>query len=88
MHVHLKVVPGGSRNTLAGLLGERLKVRVSAPPEGGQANKAVLSLLGRSLDLPRSALRIVRGASTPLKTVEIDGLPARLVARLLNGPTQ
>ena len=84
-HVHLKVVPGGSRDALGGPLGDRLKVRVSAPPEGGKANRAVLKLLADALGLSVRALTIVRGASSPLKTVEVNGLGPEDVGRLLYG---
>ena len=84
-HLHLKVVPGGSRDALGGPLDERLKVRVSAPPEGGKANRAVLRLLADRLGLSVRALSIVRGAKRPLKTVEVNGLGAEAVGRLLYG---
>lgn len=83
--LHLKVVPGGSRDALGGPLGERFKVRVSAPPEGGKANKAVLALLAGALGIPERALRIVRGDASPLKTIEIEGQDAATVGRLLYG---
>ena len=40
--IRIKVVPGASGNGIAGVLGDRLKVRVSAPAEGGRANKVCL----------------------------------------------
>ena len=84
-HLHLKVVPGGSKDALAGPLGDRYKVRVSAPPEGGKANKAVLALLARALDQSPRSLRIVRGKTSPLKTVEVEGKDASTVGRMLYG---
>jgi uncharacterized protein (TIGR00251 family) len=47
--LRLKVVPGASRSQLAGVLGDRLKLRIAAPPEAGKANAAVLVLLGQWL---------------------------------------
>ncbi len=82
-HVHCKVVPGGSRNQIAGVYGDRLRVKVAAPPEGGKANRAVVELLADTLGVPKGALRIVRGAGTPLKTIEVSGLAADAVGRLL-----
>lgn len=83
VHVHLKVVPGASRADLAGRYGDRLKVRVTAAAESGKANKAVLALLAGRLGVPPADLALVRGASTPLKTIEIRGLAARPVAHRL-----
>jgi uncharacterized protein YggU (UPF0235/DUF167 family) len=73
MRVQLKVVPKASANRVVGWIGDRLKVQVTAAPERGKANDAVLA---KALGVPRSAIRITAGASSPLKTVEIDGDPA------------
>jgi uncharacterized protein YggU (UPF0235/DUF167 family) len=83
VHVHLKVVPGASREGLAGRYGDRLKLRVTAAPESGKANKAVLALLARMLGLPKANLELVRGTAMPLKTVAVRGLAVAEVERLL-----
>ncbi|CAN0557360.1 unnamed protein product, partial [Laminaria digitata] len=51
IRLRLKAVPGASRDSIAGILGDRLKVRVSAAPEGGRANTAIVKLLAKSLKL-------------------------------------
>ena len=81
MRLHLKVVPKSSRNRVAGWVGDRLKVQVTAAPERGKANDAVIDVLAAALGLPRSRVRIVAGATSPLKTVEVDGDDA-LLAKL------
>lgn len=70
----VKVVPGASRDRIAGWLGETLKVTVTAPPEGGKANAAVAAAIAQALGVPASAVRIVRGATSPRKVVEVEGL--------------
>ncbi|HPG27256.1 MAG TPA: DUF167 domain-containing protein [Myxococcota bacterium] len=83
LRIDLKVVPGSSREEIAGFLGDVLRVRVRAPAERGKANAAVLSLLARTLGVAPSALRVVSGASSPRKTLEITGLASDAVrARL------
>jgi uncharacterized protein YggU (UPF0235/DUF167 family) len=58
-------------------------VRVTAPPVGGAANEAVRAVLARALGCPRSAVEILRGATTRTKLVRIVGLsPEELRARL------
>jgi uncharacterized protein len=69
----LKVVPKASRDRVVGWVGDRLKVQVTAAPERGKANDAVLDVLAAALGLPRSRVRIVAGETSPLKTVEVDG---------------
>ncbi len=79
----LKVVPGAARGGIAGWLGDRLKVRVTAPAESGKANAAVVDLLADALGIPRSAIRIVAGGASPRKVIEIDDLTeAEVLARL------
>lgn len=83
----IKVVPGSSRNGVAGWLGETLRVRVTAPAEGGRANAAVEETLARALGLPKGGARIVAGPRSPWKTVEIAGLPEAEVRRRLEKAT-
>ena len=79
MRLHLKVIPKASRDRVAGWVGDRLKVQVTAAPERGKANDAVVEVLAAALGLPRGRVRIVAGETSPLKTVEIDGDDALLM---------
>lgn len=81
--IRLKVVPGSSRSAIAGWLGERLKVRVAAPPEAGKANEAVRRLLAEALGVPPRQVAIIAGESAPEKTVLISGVSADHVAQRL-----
>lgn len=79
----LKVVPGASRDRIVGALGNALKVAVSAPPEGGAANKAVTALLAAGLGVPAADVQIVRGHSQPRKEVAVTGITAEALAAKL-----
>ena len=72
--LHLKVVPGSSRDAISGVLGTRLKIKVAAAPEKGQANTAVIALLARTLNLPIRAFILTAGQTSPEKTVRICGI--------------
>jgi uncharacterized protein len=72
--VRLRVSPGARRDELVGRHGEGWKVRVSAPPEDGRANDAVLDLLARELSLPRRSLSIVSGQTAREKVVLVEGI--------------
>lgn len=50
--IRVWVVPGASRSEITGRYGDRIKVRVSAPPEAGLANKEVSRLLAERLGAP------------------------------------
>lgn len=82
IRLSLKVVAGASRDRILGWVGDRLKIAVTAPPERGRANRAVLDLLAVTLGLPRSRVRLVSGEASPRKGVEVDA-PAELVGERL-----
>ena len=79
----VRVQPGASHNRIEEFRDEALRVRVTAPPEKGRANAAVIDLLAEFLGLSSSRLRIVRGAASRVKVIEVEGLDqAELEARL------
>lgn len=80
----VKVVPGASRSSLGGWLGDSLKVRVSAPPEKGKANAAVISLLAKELQLDESALSILSGGTSPHKVIGIKGKEISAILQALD----
>jgi len=69
--LHCKVVPGASRDRVVGPLGDRLKIQVASPPEGGRANEAVRAVVAAWLGIAPSACQIERGPATPLKTLSV-----------------
>src|SRR5438067_9679691 len=70
----LKVVPGASRDRIVGELGDALKVAVSKPPQGGAANRAVVKLLARALDVSEANITLVRGHGSPRKEILVTGV--------------
>lgn len=80
--VAVKVVPGARKDEIAGLLGDRLKVRVSAPPEAGKANAAVCALIARSLGVKPRAVTVVDGHAYPEKTLRVEGVEPGAIASL------
>jgi uncharacterized protein (TIGR00251 family) len=80
----VKAVPGASRSEIVGRLGEALKVRVAAPPEGGKANREILELLAEKLGLPAAGVTLVSGPASAAKVVALRGVTAEQAwARLL-----
>ncbi|MEJ2641178.1 MAG: DUF167 domain-containing protein [Desulfosarcinaceae bacterium] len=69
--VKVAVVPRASRNQVAGLKGDALKIKLTAPPVEGAANKACLQLLAKALGLPKSSLTIASGESSRTKRILI-----------------
>lgn len=70
----VKVVPGSSRTTIAGVLGGMLKVKVAAPPEKGKANKCLIEFLAEQLGVNKNAVSIIHGQTGPLKRIKVIGI--------------
>ena len=79
----IHVVPGASRTAVAGLHGDRLKVKVAAPPEKGRANEELLAFLARSLKVPPKSLQLTSGVASRTKVVSVHDLSPDLRSRLL-----
>ena len=62
--------------------GRAIRVSVSAPPQGGRANEALLRLLAYTWHLPRRNLSIAAGATSRNKIVNVAGDPHQLFAQL------
>ena len=65
------VQPRAGRNEVVGWQGTALRVRVTAVPEAGQANQAVIDLLAAALGVPRSSVELVQGAKSRDKLVRV-----------------
>ena len=76
-----KVVPGASRDEVAGVLGDALKVATSAAPEKGKANAAVARILAKALGLDRRAVCLHAGQTRPRKEFFLSGLTVEDVRR-------
>ncbi|TWT40360.1 hypothetical protein RAS1_40680 [Phycisphaerae bacterium RAS1] len=72
----IKVVPGASRDRVAGVLGTALKIAVSAPPEAGKANAAIIELLAARLAVRRKDVEIVSGHTQARKRIRVAGVSA------------
>lgn len=85
VRVFVRLTPRARREAIEGIVTEpdgrvALKVAVTAPPENGKANEALIALLGKSWRLPKRAFEIVGGATDRRKTLLVSGDPASLTA--------
>ncbi len=80
--IELRVQPRARRTALE-TAGEGLKASVTAPPEDGKANDAVIALLSEEWRLPKSAFAVIKGAAARNKTVSVKGEPAALAMRIV-----
>jgi uncharacterized protein (TIGR00251 family) len=85
--LRLRVTPGARSAGIVGRHGDAWKVRVTAAPEHGRANDAVLRLLAETLGVPRDDVTLVSGHGSREKTVELTGLGPALIERRLASAT-
>lgn len=69
--LQLQVQPGASRDEVVGPYGERLRVRITAPPVDGKANRHLIDWLSSLFDVPRSNVTLLRGETGRAKTVRV-----------------
>ena len=84
VRVAVKVQPRASKNEIGEVLGDELKIKVTAPPVDSAANEALVRFLAKKLDCPARFVQLVRGQTSRHKVVLVHGIAAPdVVARLL-----
>ena len=81
--LQLRVAPGAARNAVVGRHGAAWKLRVTAAPEGGKANEAVVSLLAGALAVSAADVEIVSGHGSRDKIVALHRLDSQEIERRL-----
>jgi len=85
----IKVQPRASRNEICEVVGNELKIRITAPPVDSAANEALVRFLAEKLECAGSSVRLIRGATSRHKTIGIRGIdPATVVQRLTNDESE
>ena len=73
----LHVQPGAKRTEVAGTHGDRLRIRLAAPPVDGAANDELVRFLAEAFGVPRRNVTIVTGATARRKRVRVEGATKR-----------
>jgi uncharacterized protein len=80
----VKIQPRANKTEISGLLGEELKIKVTAPPVDAAANNALVQFLADVLACPRSRIDLVRGHTSRHKVIRLRGFSAdEIVTKLL-----
>lgn len=87
VRIAVRLAPGASRTAVGGTVADAdgnvaLKASVTAVPEGGKANAALIRLLAKEWRLPKGAFTLVAGATDRRKVLHVAGAPEALAARL------
>ncbi len=72
--IEVKVEPRSSKKGIAGVMGDMLKVKLTAPPVEGEANEQLIEVISEATGIRKSRIRIIRGLSSKKKVVEINGI--------------
>ncbi len=83
--LELHIQPGASKTSVAGVHGDRLRLRLAAPPVDGEANRALVRFLADRLSVPQRDVDILHGAGGRRKTVQVRGAGPGAAARLASG---
>lgn len=79
----VRAQPGARRNAVIGKQASALKVAVTAPPDKGRANEAIVEVLAEAFGLKRSQIELVAGPTSRQKKFLVRGIsPADLTAKL------
>jgi uncharacterized protein (TIGR00251 family) len=81
--IAVKVHPRARRTALAGRFGDAWKLDLAAPPVDGKANEECIRFFAELARVPRNRVRIVTGATSRLKLVEIEGVGQEELERLI-----
>ncbi len=81
--LRIQVQPRASRDEVVGPHGDALKIRITAPPVAGAANKHLLKFLANKLQVAKSQMSIASGATSRAKSIAIEGISAKEVRQRL-----
>jgi uncharacterized protein len=79
----VKVHPRARKNAVTGVVGDALKLALTAPPVEGRANQAVIDFFADLFQIPRASVTIASGATSRNKVVRITGLSRMAVEQRL-----
>lgn len=83
--IRVKVQPRASKNQVAGFMEGSVKLRLTAPPVDGAANKACCEFLAGLFGVAKNKVEIIQGQTGRNKTIRIEGITADAVLKKLSG---
>lgn len=72
MRIYIRVIARSSRNEITEIAENEYRVKVTAPPVGGEANEMLIKVLAKHFSVSKSSINIVGGKSAKTKIVDID----------------
>ncbi len=81
----IKLQPRASANEIGDVMGNELRIKVTAPPVDSAANEALVRFLAETLDCARNRVELVRGKTSRHKIVRVHGMAAEDVVNRIGG---
>ncbi|MBA7630825.1 hypothetical protein ES703_38350 [subsurface metagenome] len=78
----VRVQPGASKNEIVGIQEDALKIKISAPPVQGKADKALIGFLAKELGVKKSEVEIISGHTSKIKKIKVLGEGVRIERNL------
>lgn len=75
MKLSIQIIPNAKQTAVVGWEGKTLKVRISAPPIEGKANKELIKFIAGLCDCAPSEIDIVKGVASKTKLLDVPNLP-------------
>lgn len=72
MRIYVKVTPRAGRNEVVKVFEGEYKVKITAPPEKGKANEAVIEILADYFDVSKSSVNIIAGKTARVKIIDVE----------------
>ncbi len=83
VRLSVAVQPKAKKDEIAGVIDGRLKIKLTVPPVGGKANKALIAFLAKRLGVAKSRIRIVKGEKSRQKEIVVEGVGEKELERML-----
>jgi uncharacterized protein (TIGR00251 family) len=84
VRLSVKLQPRSSRNKIGGVIGNELKIHVTAPPVDSAANQALMEFVADALDIPARSVQLIKGRASRSKTLLIIGPGKERIEKALN----
>jgi hypothetical protein len=80
----VRVHPRAKKNAITGVIGDALKISITAPPVEGRANQALIDFFAECIGVPKGSLEVISGSLGRNKVVRVCGLAAAELATRLS----
>ena len=81
--LHVRVIPRSSRNSIAGFHEDILKIKITAPPVEGEANRECIKFLAKTFGVSRSSVSVIKGEKSREKRICIKGIDKKRLLDIL-----